>query len=414
MQTGFASQTQSRRLTNVISALDAKFRELFGPPAVLYRAPGRVNLIGEHTDYNDGFVLPVAIGFSCWAAASPRDDEKLVIHSQAHNETVETSLDVNQLHASRKWSDYPFGIAWVLQTSGYPLRGANLVVSGDIPLGAGLSSSAAFEIAVACCLLDLSGHTIERTKLAQLAQRAENEFVGARCGIMDQFICCHGRAGHALMLDCRTLDHRLVAFPGDLRLVVCNTMVTHEHGQGEYNVRRRQCEEGVQRLSAVLPGIRALRDVSLRELEKHADLLPDVIYRRCRHVITENERAERTVVALDRGDSAALGKLMAESHRSLRDDYQVSCAELDLMVELANQREGICGARMTGGGFGGCTVNLVRRADADAFGRGIAKDYHDATGRQPEIYICDASQGVERMTLEGRESAAGIPGGCLR
>ena len=399
---------------NVISALDAQFREMFGPPAVLYRAPGRVNLIGEHTDYNDGFVLPVAIGFSCWAAAGSRDDGKLVIYSQAHNETIEASLDAIQVRASRKWSDYPFGMAWVLQASGYPLRGANLAVSGDIPLGAGLSSSAAFEIAVACCLLDLSGHTIGRTELARLAQRAENEFVGARCGIMDQFICCHGRTGHALMLDCRTLEHRLVPFPDDVRLVVCNTMVTHEHGQGEYNVRRHECEEGVQRLSTVLPGIRALRDVSLRDLEEHAGLLPEVIYRRCRHVITENERVERAAAALDQGERAALRDLLAESHRSLRDDYEVSCPELDLMVELANQRQGICGARMTGGGFGGCTVNLVRRDNAEAFGRGIAKDYHAATGRQPEIYMCDSSQGVERVAWEGRETAAGIPGGCLR
>lgn len=407
-------KTRLRRFMNVTSGLDAKFRELFGPPAVLYRAPGRVNLIGEHTDYNDGFVLPVAIGFSCWAETSSRDDEKLVIYSQAHNETVETPLDASTLRASRKWSDYPFGIAWVLQTAGYALRGANLAVSGDIPLGAGLSSSAAFEIAVASCLLDLSGHTIDRTKLAQLAQRAENEFVGARCGIMDQFICCHGRAGHALLLDCRSLEHRLVPLPDDLRLVVCNTMVTHEHGQGEYNVRRRECEEGVRLLSTVLPGIRALRDVSLRDLDKHADLLPDVIYRRCRHVISENERVERAAAALDRGESAALRDLMAESHRSLRDDYEVSCAELDLMVELANRREGICGARMTGGGFGGCTVNLVRRSDAEAFGSSIARDYHAATGRQPEIYICDSSQGVERVRLDGSETAEGIAGGCLQ
>jgi galactokinase len=392
---------------SAISKLQAKFLESFGPPAVLYRAPGRVNLIGEHTDYNDGFVLPAAIGFSCWAAASPRDDDKLVVYSQTYNEQAEASLEGNQLRRAGKWSDYPFGIARILQTSGFPLGGANLAVAGDIPLGAGLSSSAAFEIAIACCLLDLSGHKIDRTKLAQLAQRAENEFVGARCGIMDQFICCHGRAGHALLLDCRTLDHRQVPFPEEMRLVVCNTMVTHEHGTGEYNVRRRECEEGVRRLAAVLPGIRALRDVSLHDLEKHASLLPDVIYNRCRHVITENERVEGAAAALDRGDSDLLRKLMAESHRSLRHDYEVSCRELDLMVELAERRDGVCGSRMTGGGFGGCTVNVVRRANAEAFARGIAEDYQAATGRRPEIYICDTAQGVERVRLDGSESAKG-------
>jgi len=383
-------------------ALDliAKFEELFGRAAFAYRAPGRVNLIGEHTDYNGGFVLPACIGFSCWVAAGPRTDKKLVIQSENFHERVESRLDGERPQRARKWSDYPLGIAWELQKSGYPLRGANLYVRGDIPLGAGLSSSAALEVAVACALLENSGREMDRTKIALLCQRAENEFVGARVGIMDQFVCCHGEAGHALLLDCRTLAYRSVPVPGSVQLVVCNTMVKHEHGDGEYNLRRLECEEGMEKLSTVLPGIRALRDVSLRDLEKHRALLGDVIYRRCRHVVTENERVPRAAEALERGDLATLGELMAESHRSLRDDYEVSCPELDLMVNLAAKHAGVYGARMTGGGFGGCTVNIVDRAATMDFKKRISAEYQAATGRHPDIFVCETSQGVERVELD--------------
>jgi galactokinase len=398
---------------NTTPGLEAKFREKFGPPAVLYRAPGRVNLIGEHTDYNSGWVLPAAIGFSCRVAGDRREDGRLAIHSETFQETVESPLDAGELHPSRRWSDYAMGVAWALQHAGYTLQGANLLVESDIPVGAGLSSSAAFEVAVACCLLELSGQRIDRTRLALLCQRAENEFAGARCGIMDQFISCHGRAGRALLLDCRTLDHRLVRFPGELCLVVCNTMVKHEHGTGEYNTRREECEEGGRRLGEVLPGISDLRDVSLSELERHAGRLPEVIYRRCRHVITENDRVGKAAEALERGETEILRELMAQSHRSLKDDYEVSCEELDLMVELAEKLPGVCGARMTGGGFGGCTVNLVRRADAGEFKRRIAAEYRAATGRQPDIFICETSDGAERLPIGGSEAASEFSGGCL-
>jgi galactokinase len=386
--------------------LAAKFQALFGVPATSFRAPGRVNLIGEHTDYNAGFVLPAAIGFSCWVIGGPRDDNKLVIHSENFNETVETPLDENHLRRSRKWSDYPLGVAWVLQASGYRLRGANLYVRGEVPLGAGLSSSAAIEVAVAFALLDRAGYEADRTQVALMCQRAENDFVGARCGIMDQFICCHGRASHVLLLDCRSLEHTLVPFSRDVRLVVCNTMVKHEHGEGEYNLRRMECEEGVQKLSAALPNIQALRDVTLGDLDHHRGLLSDTIYRRCRHVITENDRVPRAAAALREGDIGLLGQLMGESHRSLRDDYQVSCPELDLMVDLAGRQSGVYGARMTGGGFGGCTVNLVDRAATAEFKRRIAVEYHAATGRNPDFFVCDTSQGVERVPLDSTEPAA--------
>jgi galactokinase len=391
---------------NSLPHLLSRFQALFGAPSLTYRAPGRVNLIGEHTDYNAGFVLPASIDFSCWVALGPRDDNKIVIHSDNFNETVEAPLDGNHLHRERKWSDYPLGVAWVLQKSGYRIHGANLYVRGDIPLGAGLSSSAALEVAVACALLDRSGYEMDRTKVAMLCQRAENEFVGAHVGIMDQFVCCNGRAAHVLLLDCRSLESRQVPFPGDVRLVVCNTMVKHEHGEGEYNQRRLECEQGVAALSAALPGIQALRDVSLEALERNRNLLSDLIYRRCRHVITENDRVPRAAAALREGKIAHLGQLMAESHRSLRDDYQVSCPELDLMVDLAKKRPGVFGARMTGGGFGGCTVNLVDRAMTSEFKRRIAADYHAATGRHPDIFVCETSQGVERVPLDAIEPAA--------
>ncbi len=382
------------------SDLIAKFEGLFGRASFAYRAPGRVNLIGEHTDYNGGFVLPACIGFSCWVAGSTRPDDKLVVYSENFHQRLESRLDGEPPQRSRKWSDYPLGIAWELRNSGCALRGANLYVRGDVPLGAGLSSSAALEVAVASALLETSGLEMDRTKIALLCQRAENEFVGARVGIMDQFVCCHGKAGHALLLDCRTLAYRSVPVPGDVQLVVCNTMVKHEHGDGEYNLRRRECEEGVEKLSAVLPGIQALRDVSLSDLEKHRALLREVIYRRCRHVITENERVPRAAEALEHGHIARLGELMAESHRSLRDDYEVSCPELDLMVDLAAKNGGVYGARMTGGGFGGCTVNVVDRAAATEFKKWISAEYQAATGRHPDIFVCETSQGVERVALD--------------
>jgi len=363
-----------------------------------YRAPGRVNLIGEHTDYNAGFVLPAAIAFWCWIAAAPREDNKLIIHSENYHETIEADLDGNHLHRTRKWSDYPLGVASLLQKSGYRLRGANLYVRGEIPLGAGLSSSAALEVGVACALLEISGHELGRTKIALLCQRAENEFVGARVGIMDQFVCCEARAEYALLLDCRSVEHTPVRLTPGVQLVVCNTMVKHEHGDGEYNLRRRDCEEGVQLLSTALPGIQALRDVTLRDLEDHRKLLSETVYRRCRHVITENRRVPQAAEALERGDLGTLGELMAESHRSLRDDYQVSCPELDLMVDLAAKHPGVYGARMTGGGFGGCTVNLVDRATAIEFKRSIAAQYSAATGCYPDVFVCQTSSGVERLS----------------
>jgi galactokinase len=377
-----------------VRELLAKFNSRFHSTAKVYRAPGRVNLIGEHTDYNEGFVLPAAIGFSCWVAIAPRSDRKLALYSENFNESVEADLDNLKVHATGKWADYPLGVAWALEQAGYRLCGANLYILGEVPVGAGLSSSAALEVSAGFALMHLAKHSVPLKELAFLCQLAENEFVGARCGIMDQFVSCHGRAGSAMLLDCRSLDFQLLRLPPKVHLVICNTMVRHELGSSEYNVRRSQCEEGVHLLSKALPGIRALRDVSLADLEEHRELLSDVVYKRCRHVVTENARTHWAAAAFESGEIATLRQLMTDSHRSLRDDYEVSCRELDIMVELAMQQRGVLGARMTGGGFGGCTINLVQAAESDRFYDRVAEGYQAAIGRRPDIYVCAASNGA--------------------
>ena len=379
--------------------LQEKFRARFGTPAAIYRAPGRVNLIGEHTDYNDGFVLPAAIDFFCWVAAAPRADRKLAVYSENFNETVEANLDSISPTRKSHWSNYPLGVAWALQSAGKRLSGANLFISGDVPLGAGLSSSAAIEVAVGFALLHQSSLAMDLTELARLCQKAENEFVGARVGIMDQFVACHGRASHALLLDCRSLDYKRVRLPLGITLVICNTMVKHEIGSSQYNVRRAECEEGVSALRKALPQIRALRDVTLAQLEKHCAILNPIVYSRCRHVVTENDRTLEAVRVLQAEDLQAFGRLMRESHRSLRDNYEVSCKELDLMVEIASAQPGVIGARMTGGGFGGCTINFVESRAVEAFKKNVAAKYLAQTGLTPEIYVSPAADGVRQVDV---------------
>ena len=377
--------------------LSEAFQKLFGGRPSIYRAPGRVNLIGEHTDHNEGFVMPAAIDFSTWVAIAPRNDRRIVVRSENFSETVELDLDEPPERGRGHWSDYPFGVALELDRAGQRLDGANILVRGEVPIGSGLSSSAAIEVATGYALLDLAGANIDRLELAKLCQRAENEFVGMRCGVMDQFISCFGKAGYALLLDCRSLDYRLLALPADVKLVICNTMVKHELASSEYNARRAECEEGVRLLALELPEARSLRDVTMSTLERFRDKLPEVIYKRCRHVVSENSRVVEATDELEQGDLYTFGELMRGSHRSLRDDYEVSCEELDLMVDLANQANGVYGARMMGGGFGGCTVNLVQASRVDSFKEIVAKGYADFTGREPEIYVCSAEQGAERV-----------------
>ena len=378
--------------------LSKQFANRYGRAARIFRAPGRVNLIGEHTDYNDGFVMPAAIDFNTWVAIAPRGDRKLVVYSENVSEGAEFDLDAADPRPRRHWSDYVFGIAVTLEHAGYSLRGANLLIFGNVPLGAGLSSSASIEVATANALLAISECALDPVMLAKLCQKAENGFVGMRCGIMDQFISCCGHAERALWLDCRSLDYRQLPLPKGVDLAICNTMVRHELASGEYNRRRADCEAGVSRLAQELPHVRALRDVTLADLEQYSGDLPDVIRRRSRHVVSENARVMEAATALDRGDVAVFGDLMAESHRSLRDDYEVSCPELDLMVELAGKVQGVFGARMTGGGFGGCTINLVRTDCIEVFKRTVTRNYEQATGRAPEIYVSPAAEGAAEVT----------------
>jgi galactokinase len=393
-------QNTNPAIENRAPALEQRFVQLFGESPRIYQAPGRVNLIGEHTDYNDGFVMPAAIGFYTRAAVAPRPDRKLAIHSENYSEQVEFDLDHLPATGAGHWSDYVVGVVKMLVRSGNKLGGVNLLVDGTVPLGAGLSSSASIEVAVGYALLDLAeSSTITRTQLALLCQRAENEFVGARCGIMDQFVASHGKRGQALLLDCRSLDleYRQLPSPEVAVLAICNTMVKHSIAKGEYNQRRAECEAGVRALSKYLPQVRALRDVTPEDLERYGHELPEVVVRRCRHVIGENARVLKAAAALERGDLPAFGNLMLESHRSLRDDFAVSCSELDLMVELAEGVEGVYGTRMTGGGFGGCTIALVQAGCVEAFRRTVREGYERSTGRKPEIYICAAADGVGRI-----------------
>jgi len=372
--------------------------EIIGAPR-LFRAPGRVNLIGEHTDYNDGFVMPVAIDFFTQIILFPLDTRALEFYSDNFKEKVVLDFDNLPKSRSRHWSDYVVGVALMLIGEGHELQGARLMISSDVPLGSGLSSSAALEVATAYALATTSDLKIERVELAKLCRRAENEFVGARVGIMDQFVSFFAETDKALLLDCRSLEFEHLPVPPSAQLVICNTMVKHDLASGAYNERRQQCEEGVKLLRTVLPNVTALRDVTSQQLEEHRKELSEVIYRRCRHVVTENERVLDAASALKQGDVAKFGQLMNQSHQSLRDDYEVSCAELDLMVGLARKVEGVFGARMTGGGFGGCTVNLVRRDKIDEFQNTVAAGYREATGLTPEIYVCKAVKGAEELPM---------------
>jgi len=371
-----------------------RFRQNFGGEARLYRAPGRVNLIGEHTDYNDGFVLPAALQQCTWIAAAARPEPRLRISSLRARETLEFALDDPDPRPRRDWSDYVRGVAIMLQRDGYRLSGADMMIDSDVPVGSGLSSSAALEVASGFALLDGAGQAIDLTRLALDCQRAENEFVGMRCGVMDQFASCRGAADRVLLLDCRSLEFRLSPVDPSVRLVICNSMVHHELAGSEYNRRREQCEDGVARLKTVLPAVRALRDVTADDLAQHGGLLSELVLRRCRHVVTEDDRVQRAAAALETGKVVEVGRLMNASHVSMRDDYEISCSEIDVLVELAGRVDGVLGARMTGGGFGGCTINLVLVEAVDRFADEVGRGYKEATGITPQFLVCRPGAGA--------------------
>jgi galactokinase len=373
--------------------LAVEFAYRFGRMPTVSRAPGRVNLIGEHTDYNDGFVMPAALGFATLTAAARRSDRLLRVYSMTMDETREFDLDA-PLAASGGWSDYVLGVALMLESGRFSLAGADLIVWSDVPIGAGLSSSAALEVACAHALLTESGLAFDPVEIATICQRAENDFVGMRCGIMDQYISCCGVAGHALLIDCRSLASRHVPIAPNLRLLIANSRVRHQHAGGEYNLRREACEEGVRLLRGRLGPIKALRDVTPDQLEAKRRKLPDLIYRRCRHIVTENARVLEAERALQSGDFAACGRAMNASHISMRDDFEITCPEVDMLVGLAQTVEGVYGSRMTGGGFGGCTVSLIEASAVDKASQVLTDGYRVATGLDVELFACAPADGA--------------------
>lgn len=381
-------------------ALQRAFSESYQTQSRLFAAPGRVNLIGEHTDYNDGFVLPIAVNRVTVVAAAKRQDRNVMVRSLDLAEESSFNLDSQASPRQPSWVLYVEGVARVLMEQGISVPGANLAISSNVPIGAGLSSSAALEIASGLAFLKLANVEIDLVKLALAAQRAEHEYAGAKVGIMDQLTAVFAHQNHALLIDCRSLErtHIKVNLPG-IAIVVCNTNVKHKLASSAYNLRREECVRGVEILRTQLPGIKALRDVSLTEFRDHESLLPEPIRRRCRHVVTENERTIEASNALRQGKAAQLGELMAASHQSLRDDYEVSCRELDVMVDIAMQHKGVAGARMTGGGFGGCTVNLVRQDVLPGFQKFVAREYELATGIRPAIDVVEAAEGARELHL---------------
>jgi galactokinase len=370
------------------------FRQRFGAEPFLVRSPGRVNLIGEHTDYNEGFVLPAAVDKAIILAGVPRTDRRFrFVAADLHQDdegTFETLAP-----SPLGWPDYLLGVVDQLERTGRKVPGVDLVFGGTIPIGAGMSSSAAVEAGFLFLLNAMFGLGIPLLDMAKMARQAENDFIGVRCGIMDQFANLFGTAGHVLRLDCRSLQYESIPFRrDDISIVLCDTMVRHQLASSEYNKRRRQCEEGVEALRLRHPAVRSLRDASLDMLAGVSDALDPVIERRCRYVIEENARVLAGCDDLRRGDLEAFGGKMILSHEGLRDLYEVSCCELDTLVEASLRLDGVFGARMMGGGFGGCTINLVREDCVEEFAREIPDAYRDALGKEMNLHLCRLSGGT--------------------
>ncbi|HSN74467.1 MAG TPA: galactokinase [Anaerolineae bacterium] len=370
---------------HVVHAFQTRFGQ---PPAFVARAPGRVNLIGEHTDYNDGFVLPMAIDRAVWIALRPRQDGKVHVHSLDLDRSA--TFDLADLrYDDAGWAEYVKGVAWALQEAGYSLAGWEGVLAGDVPRGAGLSSSAAVELATARAFQAVSGFTWDPPLMARLGQKAENQWVGMNCGIMDQMISAAGQADHALLIDCRSLETTSVPLPPGTVVVILDTATRRGLVDSAYNERRAQCEA-----AAAFFGVPALRDVSMERFAAEAGGLGDVTMRRARHIISENARTLAAAEAMQRGDAVELGRLMDASHVSMRDDFEISGPALNIMVECAQGEPGCFGARMTGGGFAGCAVALVDAERAPAFADSVAARYQARANLTPAVYVCSASEGA--------------------
>ncbi len=383
-----------------------RFHQRFGvTPAFLARAPGRVNLLGEHVDYNDGFVLPAAIDRAVWLACAPSHSEKTTL--VAADLAEEVSFTPENLPAKTQsngaalpeWAKYPAGMMWALLQAGRATPGMDAIFTSDVPRGAGLSSSAALEMAFGVAWQKLGGWDLPPMDLALLGQRAENQYVGVKCGIMDQFASACGQHDRLLFLDCRTLAWKTAPLPENVVIVIADTAARHSLASSNaYNERRAACEEAVRLLKAKLPEIQSLRDVRLVDFNRFSADLPEEVAKRATHVIGEIKRSQGALKLLEHGEVAKFGRLMNECHASLRDLYEVSCPELDTMVAIAQSLPGCYGARLTGAGFGGCTVNLVARKAASAFSAALAADYERQTGHHPEIYICRASDGARVLS----------------
>jgi galactokinase len=379
-----------------------KFQERFGEaPAHVIRAPGRVNLLGEHVDYNDGFVLPIAIDRATWLAFSPSDTEQTTLAAPDVSDEVSFTLDTLSAKTDSAgtplptWALYPAGVMWALKEAGLGTAALKGAYFSNVPQGSGLSSSASVEMAFALACQTLGEWNLPPMERALIGQKAENQYVGVNCGIMDQFASACGEQDRLLHLDCRSLEWHTLPLPNDVVIVIADTKMRRELTSGEYNKRRADCEEAVRILSAELPGIKSLRDVSIEKFNRLANVLPERVEKRARHVVEEIERTQRAIPLLERRDMTEFGKLINECHTSLRDLYEVSIPELDTMVKIAQSLPGCYGARLTGAGFGGCTVNLVARGQADTFSKALAAGYESETGFPPEIYICSASNGAE-------------------
>ncbi len=374
------------------------FARVFGPAdgVRVFRGPGRVNLIGEHTDYNLGFVLPMALDMACFVAAAPNGGDTLRVYSEDMKQSREWPVAaLPTLEPAHDWGDYVAGVAQQLVRAGYAVAPSNLLIHSTVPVGSGLSSSAALETSTALALL--AGRPMDKLELVKLCRRAENEFVGMPCGIMDQYISVFGREGAAVKIDCRSLEHGVAQLPPEIAIVAVNTMVKHELGQSAYRDRVRECKEAVEVIRRMRPDVASLRDVDVAMFEIAADDIPPVPRKRARHVVTEDARVEAFMEASNRGDLEDMGALFVASHRSLQYDYEVSCEELDFLVDTALGLSGVMGARMTGGGFGGCTVNLVRPEEVAKFSERITEAYRQKFGITPSIYPCRPSAGADEV-----------------
>ena len=380
----------------------AKFQECFGEaPAHVIRAPGRVNLLGEHVDYNDGFVLPIAIDREVWLAFSLSDTDQTTLRAVDMSENASFTLQTLPAKTDTAgrdlagWALYPAGVMWALREAGLATPAIKGAYTSNVPQGSGLSSSAAVEMAFVLAWQTLGGWKRPPMERALLGQKAENQYVGVNCGIMDQFASACGEKDRLLHLDCRSLEWHTLPLPNNIAIVIADTKMRRTLTSGEYNKRRADCEEAVRLLSEKLPGIKSLRDVSVDAFNQHASRLPERVEKRARHVVEEIARSERAIPLLKEGNLVEFGKLINQCHASLRDLYEVSIPELDTMARVAQSLPGCYGARLTGAGFGGCTVNLVARQSVDVFSKALAAGYEEETGFPPEIYICSASNGAE-------------------